>query len=229
MFNKSIRKISAYFIFAIILVGCSKDGNTNQQKVNEQGQQTEIQKTDEMKRIDEQSALINLLVTNNDNLLQTQLKIEKLPSLATTEEGKRYANDKKKELVAIIKPKIKEILESNWTKYYSERAMEEEIPNAVKFAYRNSTHTYTILSVNFLKDQVKLIKNGRAKTYTREYLVMTREHTGIFSSDNFYTMNVVCKAYCSTLGEDSEEVDYRADVTKVVKTQKPQTSNNEWK
>ena len=216
---------------SIMLWSCGKSSE-HKTEAGQQSGQTELTAqpamvSPEIKRIDEQAALINLLVSNNDELCQTEIKIDGLSSLATTEESKRYAKKKQEELTNLIAPKIKQILENHW-KDFSHRTMEEEIPVAVKISFKNSKNSYSFLSTNFLKEETKYEKKGRVKACTREYLVMTREHTGLFSSDNFYTMNVLCKASTSTLCSDTDDITYRADVTKVTKTAKPQ-SNGEWK
>jgi len=68
------------------------------------------EKSPDIKRIDEQAALINLLVSNPDDYCSTERRIKKLGSIATTDDGKKYASSKIVELFGIIEPKTKEIV-----------------------------------------------------------------------------------------------------------------------
>lgn len=183
----------------------------------------------EIKKIDEQVALIDLLPTNGQDYITSEMKILNLENLATTDESKAYVKTKSQELQKALKPMVKEIIEKRWTLNYSRKQLEAGIPEAIKFAYKNTQHSVTIISTTFLRDEAKYEKNGTQKKYRAEYLVVSQEHTGLFKADKYYTMTVQCTAITSVRAEDGDDISYDARVVKITEGNKQAPQSSDWK
>ncbi len=213
-------------LLSVMLWSC---GKANDQKVEAGQQQSQTaekglvsgpkEKSEELKRIDEQAALINILVSTPDEYCSTERRINKLSSLVTTEEGKQYANTKSTEMLARIESKAKEIVDEYWEKNLDKNEPSQVVQGTVELEFKKKNKFVTVVSANYIDKETHYEKNNRKRITKYNFLYTMKEDTGILSSDNFYSVKAYCEAtYIMNCEEGS--IGTGGYITSITKTNK---------
>ncbi|MBI3259951.1 MAG: hypothetical protein HYZ54_10820 [Ignavibacteriae bacterium] len=148
----------------------------------------------EFKLIDDQAALVRIVVATPEDFATTESNIEKLRALATSFNGKDYVEKKIVELRQQIEHKAVPLINDFWNANFDKEAPIIAVKEAITNEYKRQNKEVTFLSSNYIDAETKFSERDRKRTTDYNFLVTIRENTGIFQSDKFYSVKALCSA-----------------------------------